>query len=299
MIEKENQPLCTIAIQCYNHARYIRQAMDSALNQTYQSIELLVNDDGSQDESAEIIAAYGKQKGFVPTLNPNQGLMATLNAQLMVAQGKYICFLAGDDWYPQEKLEQQIRAMEAHPEWVVSVGKGLCVDDDDHPLADSDQVFLQAPKYPLTFKSFFLARQNIASVTMLFRTDYLQKLGGFPLHVQVEDYWFFLKATSQNQRIGFVPEFLGVYRVHEQNLHHRTLWMYQQIMSIVQEYQQHPLYPQSCRVWRANFFSEMAISHKVQALRMIPETFQCSRTFCLGLLKWMIPRWLWLKFRQR
>ncbi|BAU42659.1 glycosyltransferase family 2 protein [Leptolyngbya sp. O-77] len=87
----------SIIINNYNYARFLGQAIDSSLNQTYSEIEVIVVDDGSQDGSREIILGYGDR--IVPVLKPNGGQASAMNAGFRVSKGEIIVFLDADDYF--------------------------------------------------------------------------------------------------------------------------------------------------------------------------------------------------------
>src|ERR1700749_4411087 len=98
-MQNEN-PLVTVVIACYNHEKYIRQSIESVINQTYKNISFYVIDDGSKDKSFEIIEELSKKYGFVAIRQENKGLCATINYSIKeYARGKYISFLASDDYW--------------------------------------------------------------------------------------------------------------------------------------------------------------------------------------------------------
>ena len=106
-------PLVNIIINNYNYGRFLREAIDSALNQTYSNIEVIVVDDGSTDDSREIIAGYGKR--IIPVLKKNGGQATAFNEGLKASQGEIICFLDADDWFAPNKVEVIIRQFESNP----------------------------------------------------------------------------------------------------------------------------------------------------------------------------------------
>ena len=85
-----SSPLVSINVNNYNYARFLNQAIDSALNQTYPNIEVVVVDDGSQDSSQEIIGSYGNQ--IVPVLKENGGQASAFNEGFRVSQGEIVMF---------------------------------------------------------------------------------------------------------------------------------------------------------------------------------------------------------------
>lgn len=109
-----NQPLVSVVIPTYNHGHYVGQAVDSALNQSYQNIEVLVIDDGSTDDTRQRMVQYGDRIRYIH--QPNQGLSAARNTGIANALGDYLAFLDSDDSFHPRKIEAQLACLAAHPE---------------------------------------------------------------------------------------------------------------------------------------------------------------------------------------
>lgn len=107
------QPLVSVLINNYNYARYLQTAIESALHQTYPHCEILVVDDGSTDDSRQIIQSYGDC--VIPILKPNGGQASALNAGFAASRGDLICLLDSDDVWLPTKVEQVVTALEAYP----------------------------------------------------------------------------------------------------------------------------------------------------------------------------------------
>lgn len=106
-------PLVSIIISNYNYRRFLREAVDSALNQTYSNIEVIVVDDGSTDDSKEIITTY--EDRVIPVLKENGGQASALNAGFEVSKGKIAIFLDADDALLPDTVRRVVAAFEAHP----------------------------------------------------------------------------------------------------------------------------------------------------------------------------------------
>ena len=100
----ESKPIVSIIINNYNYDRFLAEAIDSALNQTYPHVEIIVVDDGSTDNSRNIIADYGNR--IVPVLKSNGGQASSFNEGFKASQGEIICLLDSDDVFHQEKVEK-------------------------------------------------------------------------------------------------------------------------------------------------------------------------------------------------
>ena len=107
-------PLISIIIPTFNRKKWIKTAIDSVLNQSYNNFELFVIDDGSDDNTKEIISGYGKKINYI--YQPNQGVSAARNLGIKQAKGEYITFLDSDDLWKKDKLKIQKNLLISHPE---------------------------------------------------------------------------------------------------------------------------------------------------------------------------------------
>lgn len=107
------EPRVSVLIPCYNAGRYLAAALDSVLAQTYQDFEIIVVDDGSEDDSAAVAARYPQVRYFY---NAHSGISVTRNLAISKARGEIIVFLDADDLWVPEKLEKQVAYLDSHPE---------------------------------------------------------------------------------------------------------------------------------------------------------------------------------------
>lgn len=108
----QNTPLVSIVINNYNYGQFIGAAIDSALNQTYHHTEVIVVDDGSTDNSREIIKSYGER--IIPVLKENGGQASAFNVGFATSQGDIICFLDSDDIFLPEKVVEVVDVFGEH-----------------------------------------------------------------------------------------------------------------------------------------------------------------------------------------
>jgi glycosyltransferase involved in cell wall biosynthesis len=108
----KDKPLVSIIINNYNYGRFLHEAIDSALNQTYSPTEVIVVDDGSDDDSRKIIASYSNK--IIALLKENGGQASAFNAGFALSQGEIICFLDSDDIFLPEKVSEIVSVLENH-----------------------------------------------------------------------------------------------------------------------------------------------------------------------------------------
>jgi glycosyltransferase involved in cell wall biosynthesis len=116
----------SIIINNYNYSRFLRQAIDSALHQTYPETEVVVVDDGSTDESRQIIASYGSR--IVPVLKENGGHGSTFNAGFAACRGEIVCFLDSDDTFLPNKVSRMVEAWRRDPSAVMIYHQFLAIN---------------------------------------------------------------------------------------------------------------------------------------------------------------------------
>jgi len=129
---RDSKLLVSILINNYNYGRFLREAIDSALNQTYPNTEVIVVDDQSTDDSREIIASYGDR--IIPVLKENGGHGSTFNAGFAVSKGSLICYLDSDDVWLPTKVERIVEAALAHPDAVLIYHRVQPVSADLRPI---------------------------------------------------------------------------------------------------------------------------------------------------------------------
>jgi glycosyltransferase involved in cell wall biosynthesis len=179
-------PLVTVVTATYNSAPFVRQCVESVLAQTYARWELVVADDGSTDGTADVAAGYGDPRIRVLRL-PHRGLRAgalaaTYNAALAASAGELVAVLEGDDFWPADKLEVQVRGF-ADPEVQLSWGAGEWVGEDGRllevqrfaPAGSGDRRLATGDLFRLLVREYVTS----PSITVMVRRSALDRIGGF------------------------------------------------------------------------------------------------------------------------
>ncbi len=108
-----NRPLVSVIVPVFNGGRYIYDALQSAFGQDYRPIEVIVVDDGSTDNTAEVVRSF---RDVIYVHQPNQGVAASRNVGISLSQGEFVAFLDADDLWTADKLTKQIGWLQEHPE---------------------------------------------------------------------------------------------------------------------------------------------------------------------------------------
>ncbi len=170
-----NSPLVSIIIPCYNNKAFVKQAIKSALKQTYANVEVIVIDDGSTDDSLEIIRSFENRIQW--ETGPNQGAPKARNRGLQLARGEYIKFLDADDILLSDCLKHQVeRASQISSECKAIVyGDAIWINRDGEILSSDLLIPRKAGEDPITH---ILSQCPLTSCP-LHKRDYLLEIGGF------------------------------------------------------------------------------------------------------------------------
>lgn len=207
-------PRVSVICLCYNHARYVREALQSVLDQTYAPIELIVVDDGSSDGSQKVIAAFIAQHPqiiFLPSA-ANQGNCRAFNSGLQKATGEYVIDLSADDRLMPTRVERAVALMEAHPECGVQFSDATIIDADGRAQGLHSDRFPHATIPQGKIFREILSRYFINSPTMMIRKSLLDALHGYDETLAYEDFDFWVRSSPRTH-YRYIPEPLVQRRV--------------------------------------------------------------------------------------
>ncbi|MEL6864690.1 MAG: glycosyltransferase family 2 protein [Bacteroidota bacterium] len=203
-------PLLTVYITNYNYGRYIKQAVESVLNQSFQDFELLIIDDGSTDDSRTIIESYANHPQIKIIYQQNQGLNITNNIALRLAVGKYIMRLDADDYLAPEALESMIQVLEAD--------STLGLVFPDYYLVDqNNNITAEIRRHDFGEEVTLLDQPAHGACTMI-RVENLKAVGGYDEQYSCQDgYELWIKFIA-NFKVNNIRKALFYYRQHGENL---------------------------------------------------------------------------------
>ncbi|MEI6145322.1 MAG: glycosyltransferase [Methylococcales bacterium] len=208
-----SNPLISIIIPVYNGERYLTEAIESALAQSYKHFELLIINDGSTDNSAAIIKPFLKDLRVIYIEQKNAGVAAARNAAIKQAKGKYIGFLDQDDLWLSNKLEVQVAALELNANVFFVHSRHDVIDAEGNNI-DYDLI-TRVSGY--CFEELF-KKNRIAVLTVLIRKTIFEEIGLFNEQLSgVDDYDMWLRITLKYP-IKYIDLSLACYRFHDNNI---------------------------------------------------------------------------------
>jgi glycosyltransferase involved in cell wall biosynthesis len=205
----EKHSLVSVIIPVFNGETYIVEAIESVLNQTYPSLELIVVDDGSTDDTQRILKDYHSRLRCVS--QQNSGVSAARNYGLRLARGEYIVFLDADDVLLPTKLTNQVACLDREPD-VGSVHSGWHLIDAQGEYIETVEPWHDAPHLDLEtwliWCPFYLP-------AMMFRRHWLESVGGFdPTLRQAEDVDLLLRLSLMGCTTTWLQQPTVCYRQH-------------------------------------------------------------------------------------
>ena len=206
-------PLVSIVIPTYNHAEFLKEALDSVRAQTVCDWEAIVVNNFSTDSTHAVVAAQRDERIKIIDFANKGVIAASRNQGIALAKGEFLAFLDSDDiWQPQKFERCLIRLAEGFD--LVCHGESWVRDGGD------SRDVLYGPESRATFNALLFEGNCISTSAVVVRREWLARVGGFDESgdlVTAEDYHLWLKLAQAGARIGFVPEILGTYRIHAGN----------------------------------------------------------------------------------
>jgi glycosyltransferase involved in cell wall biosynthesis len=204
-------PKVTVLMSVYNGKKYLQEAIESILHQTFTDFEFLIIDDASTDTTPKILQQYCDPRIRIVKNEKNLGLTKSLNKGLTLAKGEYIARMDADDISTPERFEKQLNYFEQNPETIV-LGTGFLIIDYNGEIVGR-KLFSEKP----TIDDFFRENQIIHG-SVMFKKSVIINLGGYNEYFRyVQDYELWLKVSKKYQMRN-LPEILYKLRYHGDNI---------------------------------------------------------------------------------
>lgn len=206
-----HSPVVTVVIPTYNHAHFLREALGSLCAQTYPDWEAIVINNFSEDDTVEVVGSFADSRIILENFRNNGIIAASRNRGIALARGRYVAFLDSDDtWYP-EKLA---RCMEHFNNDIGLVCHGL------RWIGSQERDMFCGPEQRATFDALLDEGNCITPSATVVLKESLESVGCFsedPAVVTAEDYHLWIKLARAGNKMHFIKEILGQYRIHSGN----------------------------------------------------------------------------------
>lgn len=205
--------MISVVVPTYNHGALLLETLDSVFAQTFEDYELIVVNDGSPDDTAELLRPLVETDRIVYLEQQNAGVAAARNRGLQAARGEYIAFLDDDDLWPVDKLAWQARVLDTNPEVVLVYGRYAQLRADGELQPDRTSGFPSGAVY-----REFRRRNWIHSIGQtLMRTDAVRAIGGFDPRIWGADDWELYIRLARAGSFEFHDHVSLHYRLHGNN----------------------------------------------------------------------------------
>jgi glycosyltransferase involved in cell wall biosynthesis len=204
-------PRLSVHMPVHNAQPYLQEAIRSILDQSYRDFELIAIDDGSTDDSAEILDRFAREDPRVKVIHrENRGVAATRNQALGLARGSYFGVMDADDVCRKQRFQKQVAHLDAHPECVAVGSRILLIDSEGAPIREMAT--------ETTHDQIDGAHMAARGVTLchgacVMRKSAVERVGGYDESSHAEDYDLLLKLGEIGQ-LHNLPELLFEYRQH-------------------------------------------------------------------------------------
>jgi glycosyltransferase involved in cell wall biosynthesis len=226
-----SSPAVSVVIPSYNHGRYIARAVESVLSSSSTGLELVIVDDGSTDDTLEVLRPYRANPRVRIRTQENRGAHAALNVGLSLAEGPLLFVLNSDDAFHPDRIRRFVERFHGNPDVVLAASWIEVVDAEDGSLGVK-RGRLNMPPWPpasagpllseLDELELALLETNFISTTsnVAFRRSLLDEAGLDFLPLRYTHDWEFILAACRHGRIALIEEPLVRYRVHDTNTIH-------------------------------------------------------------------------------
>jgi alpha-1,3-rhamnosyltransferase len=289
-----HNPSVSVIIPSYNHAPFLRCCIESVCTQDYPSFEVIVIDDGSTDNSREILEILNQQFHFQLIFQENQGLSRTINRGITeFTKGKYMTICASDDTWLPGKLRKQVHFLEEHPGIPMVYGKSEIMDIDGNLLEKQTEELNRGLQGGHIFREIILLDFH-PPVNYMYRADVFNETGLFETNGCAEDFDMNLRISARYP-IGYLDEFLATYRRGpNSNYGNNPLHIVRSHRYSMDKFRNSPFYREAVVRWHYRNFIWFAYrkDYKLFALKsMFPAIGFCFRKSYIKGIRNLLFRW--------
>jgi glycosyltransferase involved in cell wall biosynthesis len=228
-------PTVSVIVPNYNHARFLRQRVDSIVGQTYQDFELILLDDCSTDESQSILREYAADPRVRLEINErNSGsTFKQWNKGVRLARGKYVWIAESDDYADERLVERLVRALDSDQQVTLAYCRSLQISEDgqQNGFVESRFRFLDDTRWTADFladgreecRTSFLCTNPVQNASaVIFRRAIYERVGGADENLRLCGDWKLWAAMAFEGKIAYVSEPLNYHRDHSESVRNKS-----------------------------------------------------------------------------
>ena len=196
----------SVIIPLYNKEAYVRKALESVIAQTFKDFECIVVDDGSTDNSADVVRELVNDR-FRLIRQPNAGVAAARNNGVKASKGEYVCFLDADDWWEANFLEEMDRLITEYPE------AGLCATNYVYYKPGKTHVALNLSRGYIDYPKAYYEGSSmpVTSITTCMPRKVFDEMRGFPVGIKLGEDFLLWAKTALHYKVAFCEKPLAYY----------------------------------------------------------------------------------------
>lgn len=230
MFDRTAFPLVSVLMIAYNSERYLKEAIDSLLSQTYPNMEIIVVNDGSTDSTVSIIEDYRDPRIKFHDNGKNLGIVKSRNKAIELASGKYLATLDSDDISLPDRIRRQVEFLENNPEYGMCGTYYYTINKQGDIITE-----IRFPNNDTDVRTHFIAGNCFCHSSVMIRTGVIDDLFFSEAFQLAEDFELWHRV-GEHSRLTNIPEFLTRYRVHDTNISSlKEVAMYDRIRMIVKK----------------------------------------------------------------
>jgi glycosyltransferase involved in cell wall biosynthesis len=254
---EEQRPLVSVIIPCYNHGRFLAEAIESVRRQTYTRYEIVVVDDGSSDNTAEVSTRFPEVK-YVH--QANAGLSAARNTGVEKSNGKFLVFLDADDWLYDDAIESNLTFFRNREDLAFVSGWHTKVDEWNCPLEMDEQVVVASNHYENLLRGNYIGMHAAVMYARWVFTEF-----EFDTALKAcEDYDLYFKITRRHPVVSH-NKTIAAYRIHGKNMSSRIPFMLEHVLkvcdrqkSLLKNEDERKAYHQGIEIWK-NYYGDQLL----------------------------------------
>jgi glycosyltransferase involved in cell wall biosynthesis len=221
-------PSVSVVVPAYGHADYISATLASVFQQTFRDFEIIVVNDGSPDNTGEVVRPYVEAGRIRYYEQKNAGQAAARNAGLRYARGEFIAYVDDDDLWPGDKLEWQVASLRAHPTAVAAYGYAHLTGNGENFRQPREAGPTGAIKESLLGGNFIVSPGQV-----LIRASDLHAIGGFDEKIKGADDWDLWLRLSERGHFKYEEHCALRYRCHAGNASRNTRALFESQMTVL------------------------------------------------------------------